>query len=152
MCTAERPSRQSGARRRIKFDLVVFFSFPHLLHHPLQSSLFSASTLFFPFHSFNKYNNAFLAPRPHSCCHCSFCPCERLCGYFTLASAILGLISSPKITNPTATSSLPAGQEATIAWQDDNNGSSLATIGPCLVGLYAGSSSQQVCTLSSFLI
>jgi len=47
------------------------------------------------------------------------------------------------ITNPTAISSLTAGQQGTIAWQDDNNGSSLATIGPCIVGLYAGSSSQQ---------
>ncbi|KAH9968013.1 hypothetical protein BC827DRAFT_1122891 [Russula dissimulans] len=47
------------------------------------------------------------------------------------------------ITNPIASTTLAAGQSGTITWQDNNNGSSLATIGPCLVGLYVGSQTQQ---------
>jgi len=47
------------------------------------------------------------------------------------------------ITSPTASTTLAAGQQGNIAWQDSNNGSSLANIGPCLIGLYVGSQTQQ---------
>jgi len=62
-------------------------------------------------------------------------------------SAISGLISR-QVTNPIATSSLPAGQPVSITWQDDNNAPLLASFGPASIGLYAGNQQQQVCSPS----
>ena len=58
--------------------------------------------------------------------------------------SIYSTISS-KVTEPTATTSWPAGQPATITWQDDGNTPNLTAFGPCTIGLYAGSQTQQVC-------
>jgi len=63
----------------------------------------------------------------------------------TLASIAPFARAAIYITNPVVTTSLTAGQQGTIAWQDDNNGTAtnLAAIGPCLVGLFVGSATQQ---------
>lgn len=63
----------------------------------------------------------------------------------TLASIAPFARAGLYLTNPVATTSLAAGQQGTIAWQDDNNGTAtnLAAIGPCIVGLFVGSSTQQ---------
>jgi len=47
------------------------------------------------------------------------------------------------ITNPIASSSLPAGQSVTITWQDDGSAPTLASFGPASIGLFAGSQQQQ---------
>ncbi|KAF8273586.1 hypothetical protein EI94DRAFT_1676170 [Lactarius quietus] len=47
------------------------------------------------------------------------------------------------VTEPTAATSWPAGQVATITWQDDGNSPNLTAFGPCLIGLYVGSQTQQ---------
>ncbi|KAF8465838.1 hypothetical protein DFH94DRAFT_821408 [Russula ochroleuca] len=47
------------------------------------------------------------------------------------------------VTNPVASTSLPAGQQATVAWQDDGTSPTLASFGPASIGLYAGNAQQQ---------
>jgi len=47
------------------------------------------------------------------------------------------------ITSPVASSSLPAGQQMTINWQDDGTAPSLAQFGPASIGLYVGNQQQQ---------
>jgi hypothetical protein len=47
------------------------------------------------------------------------------------------------VTDPVATSTLPAGQPATIKWQDDGTAPSLAQFGLSSIGLYVGSPTQQ---------
>ncbi|KAI0252764.1 hypothetical protein BJV78DRAFT_1198777 [Lactifluus subvellereus] len=46
-------------------------------------------------------------------------------------------------TAPVATTSWPAAQQATVKWQDDGNTPTLAQLGPCSIGLYAGNAQQQ---------
>jgi len=46
-------------------------------------------------------------------------------------------------TNPTATTVCNAGQSCAITWNDDGVAPALAAIGPCSIGLYAGSAQQQ---------
>jgi hypothetical protein len=60
--------------------------------------------------------------------------------------------SSLKITDPVATSTLAAGQQSTVTWQDDGTAPSLATFGLASIGLYVGTQSQQVCSLTSILV
>lgn len=57
-----------------------------------------------------------------------------------------------KVTNPVASTTLPAGQQATIKWMDDGNSPSLAQLGPCFIGLYAGSVNEQVYFSVTFLV
>jgi len=47
------------------------------------------------------------------------------------------------ITDPVATTSLAAGQQTSITWQDDGKAPSLTTFGPASIGLFVGTSSQQ---------
>jgi len=47
------------------------------------------------------------------------------------------------VTEPTASTSWAAGQPVTITWQDDGNTPNLTAFGPCSIGLYAGSQTQQ---------
>jgi len=47
------------------------------------------------------------------------------------------------ITNPVATTNAQGGQALTINWQDDGSSPTLAEIGPCEIGLYAGNMQQQ---------
>jgi len=47
------------------------------------------------------------------------------------------------ITEPTSSTSWPAGQVATITWQDDGITPNLTAFGPCTIGLYAGNQIQQ---------
>jgi len=47
------------------------------------------------------------------------------------------------ITSPVGSSSLPAGQPATINWQDDGTSPSLAQFGPASIGLFVGNQQQQ---------
>ncbi|KAF8489849.1 hypothetical protein JB92DRAFT_3011826 [Gautieria morchelliformis] len=47
------------------------------------------------------------------------------------------------ITNPTGSTTAQGGQSLTINWMDNMTAPSLATIGPCEVGLYAGNMQQQ---------
>ncbi|KAF8497448.1 hypothetical protein F5888DRAFT_1698042 [Russula emetica] len=47
------------------------------------------------------------------------------------------------ITNPTASTNIPAGQSFTIAWQDDGNSPNLTAFGPATIGLYVGSPTVQ---------
>lgn len=47
------------------------------------------------------------------------------------------------ITDPVATSTLAAGQQSTVTWQDDGTAPSLATFGLASIGLYVGTQSQQ---------
>ena len=49
-----------------------------------------------------------------------------------------------QITNPVATTSAQGGQSVSIKWQDDNSTPTLADIGPCEIGLFAGNMQQQV--------
>ncbi|KAG0706583.1 hypothetical protein DFH29DRAFT_133204 [Suillus ampliporus] len=55
------------------------------------------------------------------------------------------------ITNPVATTTFTAGQQATITWQDDGLTPSLTSFGAALVGIYTGNANQQTLlqTLSS---
>jgi len=46
-------------------------------------------------------------------------------------------------TSPIASTSWPAGQQATVKWMDDANTPTLAQLGPCSIGLYAGNVQQQ---------
>lgn len=54
---------------------------------------------------------------------------------------------SSKVTEPTASTTWAAGQPVTITWQDDGNTPNLTAFGPCTIGLYAGSQTQQVCSM-----
>lgn len=47
------------------------------------------------------------------------------------------------ITSPTASSVWPAGQNATIQWQDDGNAPSLVQFGPAKISIYVGNAIQQ---------
>jgi hypothetical protein len=94
----------------------------------------------------NRLNNVSLSRRSFSCCPCSLCPRDRFCPYLTILSMILDSQPS-KVTNPVASTSLPAGQQATVAWQDDGTSPTLASFGPASIGLYAGNAQQQVCTV-----
>ncbi|KAH9986280.1 hypothetical protein BJV77DRAFT_1071037 [Russula vinacea] len=52
------------------------------------------------------------------------------------------------VTEPIASTSLPAGTASTINWQDDGTAPTLASFGPASIGLYAGSQQQQVNTIN----
>ncbi|KAH9064534.1 hypothetical protein EDB87DRAFT_1556365 [Lactarius vividus] len=60
-----------------------------------------------------------------------------------LAAIAPSALATVFITSPTASSSLPAGQQATITWKDDGNAPSLQSFGPSFIGLYAGNQQQQ---------
>ncbi|KAH9990205.1 hypothetical protein BJV74DRAFT_878072 [Russula compacta] len=47
------------------------------------------------------------------------------------------------VTDPVATSSLPAGQPTKITWQDDGKSPNLTAFGLASIGLYAGNQNQQ---------
>jgi len=47
------------------------------------------------------------------------------------------------ITNPVASTNIPAGKAFTITWQDDGKAPNLTAFGPATIGLYVGSQSQQ---------
>jgi len=47
------------------------------------------------------------------------------------------------ITSPVATSTIPAGKNFTIVWQEDNAPPTLASIGPATFGLYVGNVNVQ---------
>jgi len=47
------------------------------------------------------------------------------------------------VTHPTNAVSIPAGQPFTITWIDDGKTPNLTAFGPCTVGLYVGSVTQQ---------
>ncbi|SRR6266851_461593 len=135
--------------RHIKFDCSPFSSLLHpprpSIHRCQRPPLSLPLPLFFcpP----KRRHNALLSSRSFACCGCPSCPSERLRAYFSDLSAILGLISR-QVTNPIATSSLPAGQPISITWQDDNKTPLLASFGPASIGLYAGNQQQQVCSPS----
>lgn len=56
------------------------------------------------------------------------------------------------MTNPTASTNIPAGKPFTISWQDDGKTPNLTAFGPATVGLYVGSQSVQVCSVHRFLV
>jgi hypothetical protein len=101
------------------------------LHHPLQIFAFQRIHSLFPlpFVLFHPRNTTMLS------------------SLFVLTLAAMAPFARAGLymTSPIATTSLAAGQQGTIMWQDDNNGTAtnLAAIGPCLVGLFVGSTSQQ---------
>jgi len=47
------------------------------------------------------------------------------------------------MTNPTASTNIPAGKPFSITWQDDGKAPNLTAFGPATVGLYVGSESVQ---------
>jgi len=68
-----------------------------------------------------------------------------LSSLFVLALAVVvpSVHANVFITSPTASTSLSAGQSATITWQDDGNTPNLTAFGPCSIGLWAGNQLQQ---------
>ena len=54
------------------------------------------------------------------------------------------------MTNPTASTNIPAGKPFTITWQDDGKAPNLTAFGPATVGLYVGSPTQQVRSVHRF--
>ncbi|KAH9077757.1 hypothetical protein EDB83DRAFT_2636177 [Lactarius deliciosus] len=60
-----------------------------------------------------------------------------------LAAIAPSALATVFVTAPTASTSWPAGQQATINWQDDGNTPNLKSFGPSLIGLYAGNQQQQ---------
>ncbi len=56
------------------------------------------------------------------------------------------------MTEPVASTSLPAGKQFTITWQDDGKSPNLTAFGPTTIGLFVGSPIVQVCTVHSFLV
>ena len=56
------------------------------------------------------------------------------------------------MTNPTASTNIPAGKPFSITWQDDGKAPNLTAFGPATVGLYVGSESVQVCSVPHFLV
>ncbi|KAH9015605.1 hypothetical protein EDB85DRAFT_1811110, partial [Lactarius pseudohatsudake] len=61
-------------------------------------------------------------------------------GFAAIAPSALATVF---VTAPTASTSWPAGQQATITWQDDGNTPNVKSFGPSLIGLYAGNQQQQ---------
>ena len=120
-----------------------------------KSSLQRAYALF-PIHSLVQFkfkHNALISLRSRSRRRCPLGSRHRLRGYLLLTRIILFTLSLlSKVTAPVATTSWPAGQPATVTWQDDGNSPTLQSFGPCLIGLYAGSQSQQVYTIFRFLV
>jgi len=47
------------------------------------------------------------------------------------------------VTSPIATTSFPAGQAATLSWEDDGTAPSLAQFGPSIISIYVGNALQQ---------
>ncbi|TFY76643.1 hypothetical protein EWM64_g7372 [Hericium alpestre] len=47
-------------------------------------------------------------------------------------------------TSPVASTTFPAGQPATVNWQDDGSAPNLQAFGPSDIGLFTGSVNQQV--------
>jgi len=62
---------------------------------------------------------------------------------FSLAALAPFAHATVFITNPIASSSLPAGKPVQITWQDDGKTPTLASFGPASIGLYAGNAQQQ---------
>ncbi|KAH9000615.1 hypothetical protein EDB86DRAFT_3042200 [Lactarius hatsudake] len=60
-----------------------------------------------------------------------------------LAAIAPSALATVFVTAPTASTSWPAGQQATINWQDDGNTPNLKSFGPSFIGLYAGNQQQQ---------
>ncbi|OWZ27944.1 hypothetical protein C356_06618 [Cryptococcus neoformans c45] len=60
------------------------------------------------------------------------------------ALAVNTVAASIYITNPVAGTTAIGGQVINIAWQDDGNTPTLASIGPCSVDIYTGSTNQQI--------
>ncbi|KAH9169543.1 hypothetical protein EDB89DRAFT_2098815 [Lactarius sanguifluus] len=60
-----------------------------------------------------------------------------------LAAIAPSALATVFITSPTASTSSPAGQQATINWQDDGNTPNLKSFGPSFIGLFAGNQQQQ---------
>ncbi|KAH8987601.1 hypothetical protein EDB92DRAFT_1786184, partial [Lactarius akahatsu] len=60
-----------------------------------------------------------------------------------LAAIAPSALATVFVTAPTASTSWPAGQQATITWQDDGNTPNLKSFGPSFIGLYAGNQQQQ---------
>ncbi|KAH9034734.1 hypothetical protein EDB84DRAFT_1239183, partial [Lactarius hengduanensis] len=60
-----------------------------------------------------------------------------------LAAIAPSALATVFVTAPTASTSWPAGQQATITWQDDGNTPNVKSFGPSLIGLYAGNQQQQ---------
>jgi hypothetical protein len=60
---------------------------------------------------------------------------------------IHSLTFSSKITNPTASTSIAAGQSFQITWQDDGTSPNVTAFGISTIGLYVGNSIQQVCSM-----
>ncbi|KAI9438317.1 hypothetical protein H4582DRAFT_1954208 [Lactarius indigo] len=60
-----------------------------------------------------------------------------------LAAIAPSALATVFVTSPTASTSFPAGQQATITWKDDGNSPDLKTFGPSFIGLYAGNQQQQ---------
>jgi hypothetical protein len=54
------------------------------------------------------------------------------------------------MTEPTASTNIPAGKAFSINWQDDGKVPNLTAFGPATVGLYVGSQSVQVCSVHPF--
>ncbi|KAH7883062.1 hypothetical protein F5I97DRAFT_1901614 [Phlebopus sp. FC_14] len=47
------------------------------------------------------------------------------------------------ITSPVASSTFPAGQQATVSWMDNGQAPSLAQFGPAIISIYVGNADQQ---------
>jgi hypothetical protein len=60
----------------------------------------------------------------------------------SLVSQVSGTIY---VTQPVATTTCTAGQQCTVAWNDDGNAPALASIGPCSIDLCTGGVQQQTC-------
>jgi hypothetical protein len=131
-------------------------SLPHLLAPAISICRFQRTPLSFPpsirYLLTKRHHNAILSSYPFSRRGCPSCPRDRLRACFIMSLAISWAHFLSKVTDPIATSSLPAGQPATIKWQDDGTAPSLAQFGLSSIGLYVGSPTQQVCSLfhSSF--
>jgi len=63
--------------------------------------------------------------------------------FLTFAALAPQAFAGVFITNPVATTNGQGGQSMTINWQDDGNAPTLANIGPCEIGLFAGNKQQQ---------
>lgn len=143
---------------RINYDLSLFFPSPSTSCTIHCKSSLSAHPL-----SFSPSIRSLRTKKKTSQCYplFSFFPSPRLLllpkrpfsyVFHNVVDDLTASIFFSKITSPVASTSMPAGQQATITWQDDGTSPSLASFGPASIGLFAGSQQQQVCSLFLFLV
>jgi len=64
---------------------------------------------------------------------------------FVAAAFVSQVSGTLYVTQPVASTSVTAGQQGTVAWNDDGNQPILSAIGPCSIDLCTGGVTQQTC-------